>query len=75
MIKDETFKNYVRKDYPIISSAERIEEILCLATLIAKLQISACSTLEDSQNYYDNLAEGCNSCPCKNICLACIINE
>lgn len=62
--------------HPRIENAESIEDILCLATLIANGELSTKSTLEDSAEFYKNEAKSyCGNCPFNLTCLACIINE
>ena len=51
-----------------------IEEVLCLATLIAAGNLPPTATLEHATEFYQN-ASWCDWCPNHKKCLACIINE
>jgi hypothetical protein len=59
---------------PVIRNAKNIEDILCLATLIAARVIHPDSTLDDSDRYYHGIMD-CSYCPQADICLACILNQ
>lgn len=62
------------KMYNEISNAP-IEEVLCLATLIATETLPpSCAALEFSKRFFD-WGDGCESCCAKDRCLAIIINE
>lgn len=57
-------------------SVRQIEEILCLATLIATGILPHDANWGDAKGYNYNLPDGdCGNCPCFDKCLACIINE
>ena len=51
-----------------------VEKVICLSVLLA-MKIKGVTDLEDSDNYYESLDDGCNTCPYANDCLACIINQ
>ena len=59
--------------YEKISKAP-IEEVLCLATLIACVELSPSATLKDSDRYFERIVT-CDQCPYEYKCLAVIINE
>ena len=59
--------------YEKISKAP-IEEVLCLAVLIAAGNLPPSATLEHATEFYQNGGH-CDWCPNVNRCLACIINE
>lgn len=62
--------------HPKIENAESIEDILCLATLIANGELLPNATLDQSQEFYvKETGEDCSICPFNLTCLACIINE
>jgi len=65
----------VRIDFHQLEKAQNIEEVLCLATLIAIKELDAKSNTDDAKIYWDNLDTGCSDCAFQYICLACIINE
>lgn len=60
-------------NYPRIKEAGSIEDILCLATLIAKKELSSDSLIYDSERYHERIL-GCENCNHSDTCLACIIN-
>jgi hypothetical protein len=67
-------------EYARLKGAEKIEPILCLATLIAGMILASDATLEDANAYYNELDHtpgrgGCCSCILRDRCLACIINR
>ena len=57
-----------------VAPAKTIEDILCLATLIASGHASPSATVQDSVEHYERLEDDCLSCPVSNVCLALIIN-
>ena len=58
-----------------IETAESIEDILCLSTLIANGELPPNAELNDSRDFFVNeVKEDCQNCPFKLTCLACIIN-
>jgi hypothetical protein len=57
-----------------IWNAKNIEDVLCLATLIAKEVLRPDATLEHAIKFYNGFQNGCNDCPFMETCLACIIN-
>ena len=66
--------------YPMINNAQDIEDILCLATLIAvgefPMKGSWNWSLEDARQFRDKLdPNGCIDCPFCQKCLGSIINE
>lgn len=58
-----------------LSGARTIEDILCLATLVANKAIPAGANVFDAQSHYDSIDESCENCQYHKSCLACIINE
>jgi hypothetical protein len=65
---------------PIQSDYERfedkkIEDILCLSTLITGGVLGTSSDTEDTDKYFQKLEWGCADCPLVRNCLACIINQ
>lgn len=68
--------NTLTLTHPKIEKGESIEDIFCLATLIASGELPPSATLDQSKDFYVNeTGENCNKCPFKLTCLACIINE
>ena len=62
--------------HPKIENAESIEDVLCLATLIANGELPPNASIKDSKDFFTNeTKEDCDNCPFKLTCLACIINE
>lgn len=62
--------------HPKIESAESIEDVLCLATLVANGELSPVATIRESRNFFvEEVKEDCGNCPFMLTCLACIINE
>ncbi len=62
--------------YPRLTEANTIEDVLCLATLIASGELHPNATIEDSTAFYEKeVNQDCSICPFKLVCLACIINE
>lgn len=59
------------------NQATTIEDILCLATLIAVGRLPEDSEVADAIGYYDSLPveDGCEACPFHLKCLAYIIGE
>jgi hypothetical protein len=53
----------------------KIEEALCVATLVGQGIIDRTSPKEAALRYYDDLENGCNDCPALNKCALCGINE
>jgi hypothetical protein len=58
-----------------LNKAESIEEIICLAVLIAKGKLKHNQTITDMVEYYATIKDDCSNCKYNNDCLACIINE
>jgi hypothetical protein len=55
---------------------DTLEEVLCLATLIASGMMPININSNDAKMWFDKLPEqDCGNCPCFKRCLACIINE
>jgi hypothetical protein len=65
----------VNIEYNRIKTAQKIEDILCLGTLIAVKKLPSTATLEDANEYYFSLKNLCSGCKYHEKCLACIINE
>lgn len=62
--------------YNRIKGAANIEDILCLATLIAKGVLKHDATILESNYWFENIAaENCDNCAYHKDCLTCIINE
>jgi len=57
-----------------LQMAHTLEEILCLATLIAKQKLPYNADLSDSENYFKSINEDCFECPFNNDCLGSILN-
>jgi len=64
----------VRIDFSQLKQADSIEEILCLATLIATKEFNDRCNVQDAKMFY-KILEGCENCKHNKLCLACIINE
>jgi hypothetical protein len=63
-------------DYPVLRVAETIENILCLATMVATGLLPVTAEIEDAQNILAKMYDGdCFECPNKDKCLACRIND
>lgn len=61
--------------YTQIEDAKAIEDVLCLATLIAVMRLPHGSTVKDALNFYENAVNcDCEDCPFGKLCLACAIN-
>lgn len=60
---------------PRLQKAQLIEEIICLAVLIALDKLPPEATLDDAGKYWVDLQGDCSQCPCFDKCLASIINE
>lgn len=59
-----------------LDNADTLEEILCLATLIAVGEIHPDSKLSESLNFFiEKTGSDCSSCPFCDKCLATIINQ
>ena len=59
-----------------LDNADTLEEILCLATLIAVGEIHPDSKLSDSLNFFiEKTGSDCSECPFCEKCLAMIINQ
>jgi hypothetical protein len=70
------YRKTVRIEHFPLRGAREIEDILCLATLIAKETLPYNAKVENSKEYYEMDMHGdCGICPHVNICLASIINE
>jgi hypothetical protein len=61
--------------YSPFYTAESIEEILCLGTLIAIGELTPDANMIQVKKYFDNLKEGCDSCQYSSKCMACIMND
>jgi hypothetical protein len=62
--------------HPKIEKAESIEDILCLATLIANGELPPVAGIHESRKFFvEEVKEDCGNCPFMLTCLACIINE
>ena len=63
-------------DYPQLRGAQNIEEVLCLAVLVAN-KVPNINTTKDAFEYWQTLdyGYGCSDCQFIQQCLACIINE
>lgn len=60
---------------PKFEKVSYIEEILCLATLIANGELPPNASIEDSRDFFANeTKEDCDNCPFKLTCLAIISN-
>jgi len=69
-------KTAVSTDFPIIKHAEHIEEILCMATLLATGKISATYiSITEVNAYFEKIGSDCSNCEYAPKCLACVINE
>jgi len=64
----------VDTDFPQLKNTTKIEEVLCLAVLIADNKLLYSATVEDARDFYARVGD-CGSCPVTLRCLACIINE
>lgn len=63
-------------DYSKLKDAEKLEDVLCLATLIAVGRLPGHATITESNYVWDGLyKQECSNCPYMDKCLACIINE
>jgi len=59
-----------------LGKLEYVEELLCLATLIATGTLRKESNLSNAQIYWEDVAEGdCGNCKHYQTCLSCIINN
>jgi len=61
-----------------LKNAGSIEEVLCLATLVASGILPDYSDTVDAARHYQALEQmnkDCSDCLCFNKCLACIINQ
>ena len=59
-----------------LDNADTLEEILCLATLVAVGELHPESNLGDSLDFFIERTESdCSSCPFCEKCLATIINQ
>jgi hypothetical protein len=70
-------KNYIVlsiKDGPLYG-AEFIEDVLCLATLIASGTLPPDSDITDVEKYFNKVHQDCGNCPLNKKCLAFIINK
>jgi len=63
----------VRIDYPQLRGAQSIEEVLCLATLVAN-KMDGIENIKDAKEFYESCRD-CGDCPFFYACLACKINE
>jgi len=70
-------KNHELKKIEIpdcLAAANEIENILCLATLVANGEISHAS-LEEANQYFDEIKNDCSECKYFEKCLAVMIND
>jgi hypothetical protein len=58
----------------IIADATDIETIICLTVLVGAGKIPVTSSIRDAQDFFDTV-DGCDNCPLKDVCLACLINQ
>ena len=59
-----------------LDNADSLEEILCLATLIAVEEFPSNYTIGDALHFFTEETESdCEKCPYVNRCLATIINQ
>ena len=59
-----------------LDNADTLEEILCLATLIAVAEIHPESKLSDALSFFiEKTGSDCSSCPFCDKCLVTIINQ
>lgn len=66
----------MKLNYKQLKEAQEVEEVICLAVLIAGAILQHDATIDDSRDYYSNrLSEECAACPMFTKCLAVIINE
>jgi hypothetical protein len=76
MNKKELKNKAVRIDtYPHLKGAGSLEEVLCLATLIAVGQYHWSCTVDASKEHWNSIGQDCSNCPYVERCLASIINE
>ena len=68
-------KKEILLEHSQLMRAANIEEIICLAVLIASGKLPVDSTVYDSNIYYEKIDKDCGSCQFEKKCLACIINE
>jgi hypothetical protein len=62
--------------YPVIKQAKTIEDVICLASLIAAGIFPPTADLEDKDNYFDQMLSGqCINCKLNKLCLANTINQ
>lgn len=61
-------------EFKALKDAKTLEEILCLASLIASGKFSPTATAKEA-NTVGGMYDGCYGCPLTEVCLACIINE
>lgn len=55
--------------------ANELEDVLCLATLVASGKLQPFAEQLDATNWFESIGSDCDFCPLKNQCLACIINK
>lgn len=60
---------------PRFKTADQVEDVLCLAVLMAKGSLSHDCTCEDANTWMSRFEYGCSDCPHSNECLAVIMNE
>jgi hypothetical protein len=51
---------------------EETLQVLCLTVLIANEKLPYNATLEDADNYFNDVGD-CGDCPFRNKCMACIL--
>ena len=52
-----------------------LEDVLCLATLIATSMLPPTATLKDSDEYFARREYRCDNCSIERVCLAIIMNQ